>query len=146
MFFLWLDSEHEANPANWFDWHGESRCEGRPFIFKLADHSYPPLPIESNIIITKIWFKFITEKDMFGDISNKSWFKFNSCNSLNLSQLRLSGDEVGQCSILDRQAPFTIINIKANTLVLSGTYTKLCCNRGIWVYQNLIESIYMKIN
>ena len=57
---------------------------------------------------------------IFGDISNKSWFKFKSCNFLNLRQLQLSGDKVGQCSILDRQTVhFTIINI------LTSKYVKL---------------------
>ena len=73
----------------------------------------------------------VERKVIFGDISNKSWFKFNF---LNLRQLQLSGDKVGQCSILDRQTVhFTIINI------LTSKYVKLgvCKN---------IKSIFFFVN
>ena len=90
---------------------------GRPFIFKLADHSYPPLPIYYTASSSHNSFSNVERKVIFGDISNKSWFKFNF---LNLRQLQLSGDKVGQCSILDRQTVhFTIINI------LTSKYVKL---------------------
>ena len=113
----------ESSKSIWLPWR---RCEGATFHFQAG---WSQLSSINNLL--QHHHHTIPFQVIFGDISNKSWFKFNF---LNLRQLQLSGDKVGQCSILDRQTVhFTIINI------LTSKYVKLgvCKN---------IKSIFFFVN